>query len=140
MSVLLFSLALAVGAPALKDPPLKGAAVVGRWQATAVISNGSDINQHMGLEYEFTTDGHWLIYRGGQILDGTERTYAADAKARPAAIDLTEQPKPYPGVFAVETDTLTVCFRTDGGQRPAAVEARGHGLMTVVLTRVKTKD
>src|SRR5215213_8758454 len=110
------SLVLVAGAPALKDPPAKGPAVIGRWEATAVISNGADIRQHKGLEYEFTADGRWLIYRDGRVLDGKGRSYTADPKANPAVIDLTEGDKPYPGVYAIEKDSLTVCFRTDGSQ------------------------
>ena len=137
MSALLFGLALAVGAPALKDPPAKGPPLVGRWQATAVVSGGANINQAEGLEYEFTADGRWVIYRNGKVIDAKERTYRLDRAAGPAAIELTEFPRPYPGLYRVETDTLTLCFRTDGKERPDTVEARGDGLMTVVLTRAR---
>lgn len=130
-------LALTVGAPALKDPPPKGPAVAGRWVATEVVIGGQNNGQHAGLEYEFTATGTWVIYRDGRALSGP-RSYTTDPKAKPIAVDLTENARTYPGILQVEGDTLTLLFRTDGkADRPAAFDAPPSGLMKVVMKRVK---
>lgn len=140
MTPLLLGLATAVGAPALKDPPPKGPAVVGRWAATQVEIGGTDTGQHMGLEYEFNPAGGWVIYRDNKALDGP-RGYVIDPKAKPAAMDLTENKSTYPGIYKVEEDTLTLLFRTNGtADRPTAFDAPADGLMKVVLRRVKATD
>jgi uncharacterized protein (TIGR03067 family) len=134
------AVALAVSAPALKDKPAKGPALVGRWDCTSLVIDGQGSSQSEGLEYEFTADGNWLIYRNGQPLGERDRTYRLDPKAGPAVIDLTEYSNPYPGMFKVETDTLTMSFRTAGTDRPADAGSTGKGLMTFTFKRVKGKD
>jgi uncharacterized protein (TIGR03067 family) len=137
MPPLWLSLALGVTAPALKDPPPKASPLVRRWAATELVINGRPDPQAQGLEYDFTAEGRWAIYRDGQPLDGLRR-YAADPKARPAAIDLTENAATYPGIFKVEGDTLVVLFPTNTkGDRPAGSDGPGAGQMKVVLKRVK---
>jgi uncharacterized protein (TIGR03067 family) len=99
--------------------------------------SGKDIGQAAGLEYQFGPAGQWVISRDGTPLDGP-RSYTTDPKARPAAVDLTENGNTYPGIFQVEGDTLTLLFRLDkGGARPAAFDAPTDGLMKVVMKRVK---
>jgi len=137
MHALLLGLALATGAPALKDPPPKGPVVVGRWEATQVVIGGQDTGQHTGLEYAFDPAGGWTIYRGAKALDGP-RSFTTDSKLKPAAMDLTENGRTYPGIFKIEGDTLTLLFRTDGkADRPAGFDDAPDGLMKVVMKRVK---
>lgn len=134
MSPTFLALALTVTAPALKEKPPADPPLVGRWAAASIVVNGKASTTD-GLEYEFTADGKWVIYRNGVPLDGNTRSYTATG----GAIDLTERRSPYPGVFKVDKDTLTICFRHDGADRPKDVSAGGEGLMTFVLSRVKAK-
>jgi uncharacterized protein (TIGR03067 family) len=136
----LLALAWTVSAPALKDKPVKGPPLIGRWVCTKLVLDGQDSPQWKGLEYEFTADGHWLIYRDGQALDEKSRTYRLDPKTGPEVIDLTEGPAPYVGMFKAEADTMTMSFRTGGTDRPAGPAATGQGLMTFTFKRVKGKD
>ena len=137
MTPAFLALSVAVAAPALKDPPPKGPAVVGRWVATQVVISGQDAGQAAGLEYQFGPAGEWTIYRDGEPLAGP-RSYTTDPKARPATVDLRENNSTYPGIFQVEGDTLTLLFRLDKtGPRPAAFDAPADGLMKVVMKRVK---
>jgi uncharacterized protein (TIGR03067 family) len=140
MHAAFLAVALTVSAPALKDKPAQGPPLLGRWECTKLVLDGQDSPQWKGLEYEFTRDGQWLIYRDGQALAEKTRTYHLDPKAGPAVIDLTENPAPYPGMFQVETDTLTLSFRTAGADRPADPGSTGKGLMTFTFKRVKGKD
>ena len=132
----LLVLSLVPAAPALKEkpapPPLHG-----RWTCIALNINGRPDQQWQGLEYEFTPDGKWIIYRNGKVLDDRERTYLLDAKAGPQAIDLTEGPQPQVSAFRVEKDTLQLAIRTANGDRPATPDATGDGLMTFTFQRVK---
>jgi len=123
-------------APALKEKPAPPA-LHGRWTCTALNINGRPDPQWQGLEYEFTPDGKWIIYRNGNVLDDRERTYLLDVKAGPHAIDLTEGPQPQPSAFRVEKDTLQLAIRTAHGERPAAPDATGDGLMTFTFQRLK---
>jgi uncharacterized protein (TIGR03067 family) len=140
MTPTLLAVALTIGAPALKDPPKKDPPVVGRWQATALSINGAVNPQHAGLEYEFTSEGKWIIYRDGMPLGGVDRTFTADVKAKPAAIDLCESADGYamPGVYKVEGDVLTLSFNISKGNRPPGFEASAE-MMNLSLTRVKAK-
>jgi uncharacterized protein (TIGR03067 family) len=128
--------ALAVGAPRLKEKPPPGPAVVGRWECTALAIDGKPDRQWQGLEYEFTADGKWVIYRNGQVIDHRERPYKLDPKAGPGAIDVDEG-RPQPSAFRVEKGTLQLAIQTNGGDRPAGAEATGRGIMTFTFRRVK---
>jgi len=142
MTPLVLGLALVAGAPNLKDPPPKGPPVVGRWECTALTVNGRADPQWRGLEYGFTSDGGWVIYRDGTDIDGISRTYEADAKAMPAAIDVRERADgvAQPSIYRVERDTLTLSMRTErGGARPTDFQP-GAGLMTFTFRRVRAKD
>jgi hypothetical protein len=80
MPPLLLALALAVGAPALKDPPGPEPSLIGQWATTDIRINGSDARPgNEDLAYEFTADGRWLSFRGGKDRSGKE-TYAVDPK------------------------------------------------------------
>jgi hypothetical protein len=66
----LLALALAAGAPNLKDKPPTDRPLVGRWECTALTISGRADPQWRGLEYEFTAAGGWVIYRDGKDLGG----------------------------------------------------------------------
>ena len=127
---------LPFGAPALKDAPAATLTLVGRWECTALVVDGGPNPQWKGLEYEFTKDGKWIIYRDGRVLDDRERTYHLDAKSTDA-IDVTEGPQPSPSSFRIEKDTLKLAIATAGSGRPAGPEATGKGIMTFTFQRVK---
>jgi uncharacterized protein (TIGR03067 family) len=135
----LLAAALSLSAPRLRDLP-EAEALQGRWMATSLSINGTADAQWAGLEYEFLPGGRWVIYRDGRPLAEANRTYIADPKTRPATIDLTEgaNGKPYPGVYKVEKDVLSLSFHTGGGDRPSDFSG-GPGLMTLVMQRVKEK-
>jgi uncharacterized protein (TIGR03067 family) len=132
-------LLLAPGAPALKEAP-KGPALVGRWACTALTVSGKSDPQWKGLEYEFTADGKWIIYRDGRDIGGIQRTYTHDPKARPAILDACERAdgKAQPGIYEVDADTLRVVLPF-GETRPTSF-GPAAGVMTFEFRRVKPKD
>jgi len=132
------ALTIPLSAPALKDRPGQTPPLVGRWDCTSLVSDGQPSPQAKGLEYEFTVDGQWLIYRdGAQLAGAVDRIYHLDSKSGPAVIDLTEGTAPYVGMFKVEKDTLFLSMRTSGEGRPAEPTTTGKGLMTFTFQRVK---
>lgn len=142
MSALLIGVALTVGAPALKEPPPKAPPLVGRWVCTSLTIDGKADPQWQGLEYEFTADSVWVIYRNGKDIGGITRTYTADPKAGAGAVDVCERADGVgqPSRYKVDRDTLDLSIRTQaGGARPADFEP-GAGLMTFTFRRAKTKD
>jgi uncharacterized protein (TIGR03067 family) len=141
MNVALLAAVLTVAAPQLKEKPAKIEPLLGRWSAQQIVIGGKDSTPgNEDLEYEFVANGQWIIYRNGKPLDGT-RTWVCHPKARPAGIDLTEKKdgSPYPGIYEVDGDTLTVSIQTGGGERPRDFDAPPSGIMTVVMRRAPPK-
>jgi uncharacterized protein (TIGR03067 family) len=142
VNAVFLGLAVAVGAPNLKEPPSKG--LVGRWECTGLTISGKADPQWNGLEYEFTANGRWVIYRDGRVISGSGWTYKADDKAGPGAVDLC----PAEGggkmvsfsLFKVDGDRLTLSSPIrDGVARPADF-APAEGLMNYIFRRVQKKD
>jgi uncharacterized protein (TIGR03067 family) len=145
MNTVLLGLAVAVGAPALKDKD-KAPAIVGEWVVESVANNGAPAGVGGGLRYTFTADGEWLIHREGKELPlvGATRGYTVDPKPNPPAVDLVTSraaggESRLLGIFKVEGDTLTICgTRAKGGDRPTKFDApEGSNLTVYVLKRVK---
>jgi len=136
----LLTLALVAGAPGIKDAP-KTLTLVGRWECTALTIGGKADPQWKGLEYEFTADGTWIIYRDGKDLGGIVRKYKADPKAKPAAVDTCETAdgKFSPGIYRLDGDTMSMVLRTSDAGRPTTFDP-AEGVMTFEFKRVKGKD
>jgi len=139
MSSLLLGLALAVGAPNLKDRPADTPPLVGRWDCTALTINGKADQQWRGLEYEFTADGTWVIYRDGKDIGGIVRSYKLDAKAGAGAVDVCERAdgQGQLALYKVDGDTLSLSIRTETGRRPTNFDPAA-GVMTFTFRRVKS--
>jgi uncharacterized protein (TIGR03067 family) len=138
MKSLLLGVALGIGAPGRKEPPPKTPPLIGRWIAAALTINGKADPQWNGLEYEFTPEGAWVICRDGKDIGAVVRSYKANPKARPAAIDVCEQKDgtSEPATFKIDADILFLSIRTEGGDRPTDFEP-ASGIMTFRFTRVK---
>ena len=110
----LLFLAVAAGAPALKDRPAPPP-VVGEWEAEAFITVGPRNTISCTFvdprpRWAFTADGRWADGRGGG------GRYTVDPKATPPAITLTREPDEttggppgdQTGTFRVDGDGLTL--------------------------------
>lgn len=144
MTATLLGLALAVGAPNLKDKE-KAPTIVGEWEVESITTNGTRSAVGKGLQYTFTADGKWLIFRNGRETSPTiNRGFTADAKPNPPTVDLTTSRAGGPevrliGIYKVDADTLTICStRAKGADRPTRFEApEGSGNTMYVLRRPK---
>lgn len=138
MNPLLATLALAVAAPALKEPPKKATpSFVGRWEMDSVVVGGNAIPAPKGTTVEFTADGKYITHPAGTAEPKTG-TVSTDLKKDPAEMDIFEGGKTTRAIFKVEGDTMTVCASPDGGVRPTKLESPAGGqTFLLVLKRIK---
>lgn len=143
-SPLLLGLALAAGAPNLKDKDTAGG-LVGDWEVESVTNNGTKTPAGPGLHYTFTEDGKWLISRNGRQAPPTiTRQFVIDGKPNPPTVDLVTaraggQHARLIGIYKIDGDTLLICgTRAKDGDRPTKFEApEGSGNVLYVLKRPK---
>jgi uncharacterized protein (TIGR03067 family) len=131
-------LALAVGAPGVKDAPKKKAeppAIVGEWQCVEFIGGGrlAAPKELAQIGMEFTADGK-VRNRWGK--DVSEGTYTTDPSKDPAHLDCMSDKNRKGGqmIYKVEDDKLIICGH-DGnrGDRPTKFESPA-GTRTLLLT------
>ena len=128
---------LALAAPGAKDPP-EGAppGLVGRWAVESTTLNGNPLPASADLVVTYTADGKFEGRSGGKVVHGG--TFTSDPKKDPAEIDLAGAGPPgvpWPGIYKVDGDTLTVCLRVDQ-KRPATFDPAA-GTIRTVYKRIK---
>ena len=141
MNTLLFGLALAVAAPALKDPA--GPSIIGNWKLTEWLYAGggmSSIAEGSGVEF---LPGGKRIWRDGNE-DSEERSYQLHPKT-PTAIDLIRMPAPqatpviHPAIFKIEGNKLVIVIGQPNGVRPTKFDD-ADAYMTMKFERIVKKD
>jgi len=142
MNATLLVTILAVGAPALKDPPKKDVNIVGEWVVESQTSGGAMTKSAIPQTYTFAADGTWTVARGGKAMGKINRTYTLDKTTNPASIDLkTSAAAARPsmlGIVKVEHDVLTLCYSRGGEDRPTKFESpEDSSIILIVLRRVK---
>ena len=133
--IALVAAAWAAAAPGSKDPPPpKPSPLVGEWEPVSQTTQGRTVPWDYGKRvFAFTADGRYGEYGEGGRAKADWRTYKADDKADPPALDILEPTGTVPWRDRVDGDTLTLCMPEDGVTRPAAIEA-AKGSKTVILT------
>jgi uncharacterized protein (TIGR03067 family) len=143
-TTLLVGLALAVGAPGLKDEPKKEASIVGEWVGVKATAGGKDRPVPAGgISFTFTADGKFIV-KEGKKEKPDEGTYKLDAKKDPAEIDIMppaerEKQGKIEGIYKLDGDELQLCFgRGPGAERPKKFESpEGSAVMLMTLKRAK---
>ena len=141
MTPALLALAVAVAAPAAKDPPRKDPpTIVGEWAGEKAEAGSMPLPVPPGgITMEFAADGKVVIREGAKPPVTGE--YTADPKKAPAEIDLTPSAKgkdiTLVGIYKVEGDTLTLCLGV-GGKRPNTFESPA-GSQVILLTFKRAK-
>jgi uncharacterized protein (TIGR03067 family) len=144
-ATLLVSLAVAVGAPGVKEVPKKEPSLVGEWVGEKATAGGKDRPVPAGgIKFTFTADGKFTVHEGKREKPD-EGTYKADTKKDPAEIDIFPPAEKagrgtVRGIFKVEGDTLTLCFAggKDDAQRPTKFESPADSnVMLMTLKRAK---
>jgi uncharacterized protein (TIGR03067 family) len=142
MNTLLFGLALAVAAPALKDRTSE-ASILGNWKLTEWISTGgarSTIADGTGVE--FRPDGKRIWHDGPD--DSEERSYKLYPKTNPAAIDLIrtaggQGSTVHPAIFKFDGNTLVLVIGEPNGVRPKSID-QANPYMLMRFERIVKKE
>jgi uncharacterized protein (TIGR03067 family) len=139
-TTLMLGLALAVGAPALKEPKKDPPSLVGEWVPELAVVGGQAMPLPMGSLVTFSRDGKC------KLTDGTaaaiDLTYIVDPKKNPAEIDVSDVgaragAKELMGIYRFDGDKLLICI-TLVGDRPKTFESLG-GSQTILLTLKRFK-
>ena len=140
MNTLLVGLALAVGAPALKEAPKADPSPVGEWTVEESLLGGKPdgLMQRAPIDKIVISADRWTVVRKGQASGGVP--IGLDPKANPPRLDFfSDGPASagFKGVYRLDGDTLTVCYVLDG-HRPAKVESPpGSRVQLLRLKRIK---
>jgi uncharacterized protein (TIGR03067 family) len=140
--------ALAVGAPALKDPPKKELKIEGDWVVESQITGGRPVKSSIERHYIFSADGKWTMISSkakAKNAPSLTRTYVVDASTNPPSIDMKTssglaQPNMV-GIIKVDGDTLTLCYNRTGEDRPKTFESpEDSTTILIIMKRAKAKD
>jgi uncharacterized protein (TIGR03067 family) len=129
---------LALGAPALKDPPKSDIKIVGEWIVESQVTYGRPIKTTVERRYTFSDDGKWTLNTKAKA-GAVERTYKIDATKKPVAIDMKYTTAiTYAGIIKVEGDTMTLCYTRKADERPTKFESpEESATILIVLKRAK---
>jgi uncharacterized protein (TIGR03067 family) len=140
--------ALAIGAPALKDPPKKELQIEGEWVVESQVTGGRSLKSPIECHYIFSTDGKWIVTASNakvKVPPSLMQTYVINTKTTPASIDMRtsaglDQPNMV-GVIKVDRDTLTLCYSRNGEDPPKTFESpEGSSTILIIMKRAKPKD
>lgn len=143
---ILFSVALALGAPALKDPPKKDLNLAGEWIVESQVTNGRPLKSKIERKYIFSADGKWTQTTStSKITPKLTRAFTIDDKNKPAAIDMKlsalATSTMYTGIVKIEGDTMTLCYSRKADERPTKFESPERStFILIVLKRAKPKE
>lgn len=146
MNAVLLALAVAVGAPGVKDKPKAEPNIVGEWTIEKNVAGGRERppGKLDGMTYVFTTDGKYLARRNGVDVKDAIRDYKVDPKTDPSSIDLStgvSGTPMVPGICKVEGDALTIAYNARDFNRPKTFESiKGSHVTLTVYKRVKKKE
>ena len=143
MNTPLLLAALAVGAPALKEPPAPPPGIDGEWAIESRVIGGQPDPAFRPGRVE-VAGGRWTLPEPG----GRPQEWVVDLDpaARPPAITLfraddpgRQQPPAMSGIYKVDGDTLTVCYVFEGPRPAAFASPAGSKVRLMTLRRVKDK-
>jgi len=142
MNATLLFAAIALGAPALKDPPKKGTDLIGEWILDSTIIGGKTELVGHEIRWRFNADGTRTIRHYGKLI--VDATYDVDATAKPAALDLNPGAPGhchYPCIYKVSGNTLTINVGWATADRPIDFECViGSQCSLYVFQRARAKD
>lgn len=124
---------LGLAAPRAKDTQKADSPILGEWRLLTV--NGREA---LPATYKFGPDG-MLVGSGwiGSLESRFEALYTTDEKSDPFRIDLTHRGDPEEGIFKIDGDRLTICYREGRGQRPKKFGEKD--VIEEIFERVKKK-
>jgi uncharacterized protein (TIGR03067 family) len=126
---------LAVAAPRAKDAPKKDSPIVGEWRLVAV-----DGGKSIPAIYTFSPAGELVgvCWAGSNFETRFHWRYTTNDKGDPFQIDMSDQDEQQEGIYQIDGDRLTLCYRSGRGHRPKKFGEKDA--IEEVLERVKKKD
>ena len=129
-------------APAADDAGRGAAALRGTWACKSAVIDGKPLPEKTVKELQLTiTADRYKTERGDEVL--FDSTYRLDPSKDPKQIDLTGTEgdlagKDAPGVYAVDGDTLRICYVMPGRPRPKSFDSPA-GSKAHLVTWVRSK-
>ena len=112
--------------------------LAGAWTCKSAINDGKPLAEEIvrELRLTLTKDGGYKTERGKQVL--FDSTYKLDGSQKPKQIDMigTEgenRGKTAQGIYALDGDTLTMCYTMPGGELPKEFEIKQGSKATLVV-------
>jgi uncharacterized protein (TIGR03067 family) len=105
------------------DPALRG-----NWVCTAAVVDGKPLAEGVVKELRLTiTSERYETRRAEEVL--FDSTYRVDSSKNPRQIEMVATEgdaagQPALGIYAVDGDTLRMCYVLPGGQRPTSFESK----------------
>ena len=119
-------------------------ALCGTWSCASAVIDGKPLADAVVKELRLTIDpNRYKTERGGEVL--FDSTYRIDASKRPRQIEMTATEgdaagQPALGIYALDGDTLRLCYVMPGGNRPKAFESTpGSKAFLVTWKRAATE-
>lgn len=116
----------------------------GTWTITLMEKRGEKQPEEKLKDLRVVIEGDSMCFKmGGQ--DGERATIKLDPSLKPKAIDLQpatpgkKETRPSRGIYELKDDTLKLCWRKEGGERPTefASKADDRDLVLMILKREK---
>lgn len=129
---LLTAVSLLGVAAASDDPTEDRENIQGTWQAVSAEDSGRKVPD------EAVKNIKWVITEEKitQYVGDTKKacSYGLNVTKKPRWIDLTEIDRTTPGIYALNGDTLKICFPEGGkGERPTAFESKPNSANDIVI-------
>jgi uncharacterized protein (TIGR03067 family) len=112
--------------------------MAGIWTCSSAINDCKPLPDEIvrELRLTLTKDRGYKTERGKQVL--FDSTYKLDGAQKPKQIDMigTEgenRSKTAQGIYALDGDTLTICYTMPGGERPKEFESKPGSKATLVV-------
>lgn len=123
---------------ALSDDKKAAGELEGVWKLTAMTKEGKQEEKGVGVAQFVFAGEKVTVEVGGK---GEPATFKADAKAKPATIDIINKgpcgkERTTKAIYKIVDDTLTICAALDDGERPKDFKA---DKANVVMTLEKVK-
>jgi uncharacterized protein (TIGR03067 family) len=124
----------------------------GQWKVTSLLVRGKEVDEFVKLGIKFKFKDDTLTVSGDQEgFTEQARVFKFDASTNPKMMDFAETAKAFEekkdvveGVYTLDGDTLSICFKLDGmspakASRPANVESKEDSSTALIkLDRAKS--